>query len=72
MEIPSGSNDVLDGPTIRQRQDGASPSTIARFQNRLSKRFAVLAARKNVKSVVAAAVARELAGFLWAEMTAND
>jgi hypothetical protein len=41
-------------------------------QNRLSKRFAALAARKNVKSVVATAVAPELAGFLWAEMTAND
>ena len=63
------------GPTIRGRQDGASPATIARSwtaQTRLSKRFATLAARKNVKSVVAAAVARELAGFLWAEMNAND
>jgi transposase len=63
------------GATIRGRQDAANPATIARSwaaQNRLSKRFATLAARKNVKSVVAAAVARELAGFLWAEMTAND
>lgn len=60
--------------TIRGRQDGASPATIARSwkaQNRLSKRFAALA-RKNVKSVVAAAVARELAGFMWAEMIAHD
>ena len=30
----------------------------------------ILAERKNTKSVVAAAIARELAGFLWAEMTA--
>jgi transposase len=63
------------GSTIRGRQDGASPATVARSwaaQNRLSKRFAALTARKNVKSVVATAVARELAGFLWAEMTAND
>jgi transposase len=63
------------GPTIRQRQDGASAATIARSwkaQVRLCKRFAALAARKNVKSVVATAVARELAGFLWAEMTASD
>jgi hypothetical protein len=63
------------GPTIRERQAGARPATTARFwraQNRLSKRFAALAARKNVKSVVAAAIARELAGFLWAEMTAAD
>ncbi len=63
------------GGTIRGRQDGASPATIARSwtaQTRLSKRFGALAARKNVKTVVATAVARELAGFLWAEMTAND
>ena len=63
------------GATIAQRQEGVSPATIARSweaQNRLSKRFATLAARKNVKSIVAAAVARELAGFAWAEMTAND
>jgi transposase len=63
------------GPGIRQRQHGAGPATIARSwkaQCRLSKRFAALAARKNVKSVVATAIARELAGFCWAEMTAND
>jgi hypothetical protein len=28
-----------------------------------------LAARKNIKGVVVTAIARELAGFLWAEMT---
>lgn len=63
------------GATIRQRQDGVGPATIARSwqaQIRLSKRFAALAARKNVKSIAAATVARELAGFAWAEMTAND
>jgi hypothetical protein len=51
------------------------PETIARSwqaQVRLCRRFHTLAARKNVKSVVAAAIARELAGFLWAEMTAAD
>jgi adenylate cyclase len=31
----------------------------------------LIAARKNVKTVVATAIARELAGFLWAEMTAT-
>ena len=41
-------------------------------QVRLSSRFRQLAAHKNVRSVVAAAVARELAGFLWAEMVAED
>jgi len=39
-------------------------------QQRLSGRFRTLAAPKPTKSIVAAAIARELAGFLWAEMTA--
>jgi transposase len=63
------------GAELRRRQEGVSPATVARSwtaQVRLSSRFRQLAARKNVKSVVAAAVARELAGFLWAEMTADD
>jgi transposase len=63
------------GPGLRVRQQGVRPATAARSwqaQVRLSRRFHTLAARKNVKSVVAAAVARELAGFLWAEMTATD
>jgi len=61
------------GPDMRRRQSGAPAATIARSwsaQRRLSKRFIALSARKNAKSVVATAVARELAGFLWAEMTA--
>jgi transposase len=63
------------GYGLRQRHQGVPPGTIARSwqaQTRLSKRFHSLAERKNVKSVVATAVARELAGFLWAEMTAAD
>ena len=63
------------GRTIKARQAGMSAATVARAWSarlRLSARFRVLAARKNVKSVVAAAVARELAGFCWAEMTATD
>jgi hypothetical protein len=63
------------GHGIRERQEGVPAATVARSwkaQTRLSARFCALAARKNVKSVVAAAVARELAGFLWAEMTADD
>jgi transposase len=63
------------GTTIKARQAGVSAATVARAWNaqlRLSARFRALAARKNVKSVVAAAVARELAGFCWAEMTATD
>jgi hypothetical protein len=39
-------------------------------QLRLCGRFRHLAARKNAKTIVAAAIARELVGFLWAEMNA--
>ena len=61
------------GSVIAKRHHGVAPDTVARAwaaQLRLCGRFQHLAARKNTKSVVAAAVARELAGFLWAEMTA--
>jgi transposase len=61
------------GVTLRRRHEGVSPETIARSwkaQLRLCGRFRHLSARKNVGSVVVAAVARELAGFLWAEMVA--
>jgi transposase len=59
--------------TIRRRQDGVEPATVARSwaaQQRLCRRWQHLAARKQDKSTVAAAVARELGGFVWAEMTA--
>ena len=62
------------GAGIRERQVGVPPETVARSwaaQIRLSRRFRQLAAHKNVRSVVAAAIARELAGFLWAEMVAE-
>jgi transposase len=61
------------GPRLRQRQQGVSADTVTRSwaaQLRLCRRFRTLAARKNVKSVIATAIARELAGFCWAEMTA--
>lgn len=61
------------GVTLRRRQSTCSPETTARAwaaQVRLCGRFRRLAARKNAKTVVATAVARELSGFLWAEMTA--
>jgi transposase len=60
------------GAGIAARHDGLAPEVIARAWNaqvRLNRRFRNLARRKNVRSVVATAVARELAGFLWAEMT---
>jgi transposase len=61
------------GAELARRQQGLDPAVVARAwaaQQRLSGRFRALAARKNTKSIVAAAIARELAGFLWAEMTA--
>ena len=60
------------GTVLRRRQEGVPPDTVARSwtaQQRLCGRFRSLGARKHNKSVVAAAVARELAGFIWAEMT---
>jgi transposase len=61
------------GVELRRRQDAVPADTVTRAwaaQTRLCARFRRLAARKNSKNVVAAAVARELCGFLWAEMTA--
>ena len=58
---------------LRRRQDGIDPATAARSwaaQQRLCARFKRLAARKHNGNVVTVAIARELAGFLWAEMTA--
>ena len=49
------------------------PEVLARAwhaQQRLCTKFRRLAARKNAAKLVAVAVARELAGFCWAEMTA--
>ncbi|MGH3505119.1 MAG: IS110 family transposase [Nocardioidaceae bacterium] len=62
------------GAELRKRQQGLPPDTTARAwaaQQRLCRRFRHLAARKNTKAIVAVAVARELAGFCWAEMTAT-
>lgn len=61
------------GAVIRRRQDGLDPATVARSwtaQQRLCTRFRRLGARKTSRNVATAAIARELAGFLWAEMTA--
>jgi hypothetical protein len=61
------------GLTLRRRQEGVDPAAAARAwtaQQRLCGRFRRLAARKNSRNIVTIAVARELAGFLWAEMTA--
>jgi transposase len=61
------------GAVLRRRQDGIDPATAARSwtaQQRLCARFRRLSARKTSRNVVTVAIARELAGFLWAEMTA--
>lgn len=61
------------GAQLRHRQQGLDPQVITRAwkaQTRLCGRFRRMAQVKNTKSVVAAAIARELAGFVWAEMTA--
>jgi transposase len=61
------------GADLRSRQQGLDPQVVARAwaaQLRLCGRFRRLAARKDSKNVVVTAIARELAGFLWAEMAA--
>jgi transposase len=61
------------GVTLRRRQEGASAATVARSwaaQQRLCAQFRKLDTRKDSRNVVTVAVARELAGFPRAEMTA--
>jgi transposase len=63
------------GAELRRRQQHLDPQVIARAwkaQTRLCGRFRRMAQTKNNKPVVAAAIARELAGFVWAEMTADQ
>jgi transposase len=62
------------GAGLRRRQAGASPETLARSwtaQRRLHARYGHLVQDAGKAAPEAAvAVARELAGFVWAEMTA--
>jgi len=60
------------GAMLRRRQDGLPPATLARSwkaQQRLHATWKKMNARGKPPGVVATAVARELAGFTWAEMT---
>ena len=60
------------GAGLRRRQAGADPGTLARSwkaQQRLHATYAKMTARGKPHGVVVTAVARELAGFVWAEMT---
>jgi transposase len=62
------------GAQIRKRQQGLDPEVIARAwaaQQRLTGRFRRLDARKSSRNVVVTAIARELAGFVWAEMASS-
>jgi transposase len=61
------------GPVLKKRQEGLDPAVVARAwaaQLRLCGKFARLDARKTNRKTVVTAIARELAGFVWAEMTA--
>jgi len=60
------------GRALRLRQQGASEAAIAHAwaaQQRLSRRYQRLAARGKPKQHIVTAVARELAGFVWAALT---
>lgn len=60
------------GAALRQRQAGLPPETLARSwkaQQRLHATYKKMTARGRPHGVVVTAVARELAGFVWAEMT---
>jgi transposase len=59
------------GPALQRRQRGAPVAAIAigwRAQQRLHRRYRVLAARGKPKQLIVTAIARELTGFLWAAL----
>jgi transposase len=61
------------GAVLRKRQEGLDPDVVARAwaaQLRLCGKFRRLDERKTNRKTVVTAIARELAGFVWAEMTA--
>lgn len=65
----------IAGKTLLERQSHVGPGTVARARiahRRLTGRYRRLNARGLAPNVINVAVARELAGFLWAEMTAPD
>jgi transposase len=60
------------GVTLRRRQHDADPATLARSwkaQRHLHAKYKAMTARGKPPAVAVTAVARELAGFVWAEMT---
>ena len=62
------------GLTLRSRQRDASPDTLARSwkaQRHLNSKYKAMTSRGKPPAVAITAVARELAGFVWAEMTSR-
>lgn len=60
------------GVALRRRQHGAAPRTLARSwqaQRRPHRKYKTMTARGKPAGVAVTAMARELAGFAWAEMT---
>ena len=60
------------GATLRRRQQGAAPDTLSRSwkaQRRLHGKYRAMTGRGKAAPEAATAIARELAGFIWAEMT---
>jgi transposase len=61
------------GAQIKKRQQRCDPETIARAwaaQLQLCGKFRRLAERKSSRNIVVTAIARQLTGYLWAEMAA--
>ena len=62
------------GVVLRRRQHDADLATLARSwkaQRRLHARYKAMTARGKPPAMAVTAVARELAGFVWAEMTSS-
>ena len=60
------------GVTLRRRQRDAEPGTLARSwkaQRHLHAKYKAMTSRGKPQGVAVTAIARELAGFVWAEMT---
>lgn len=63
------------GPALRRRREGQPLNVIAiadRAQTRLNRRYWRLAGRQKNRKKIVVALARELAGFVWAALTIKD
>jgi hypothetical protein len=60
---------IRNGGRIKQRRKGQAAELVAiaeKCEDRLHRRFVRLTSRGKLSTVAAVAVARELAGFIWA------